>query len=341
MNELIRHIEFLLVTNDCVVIPGLGAILAHALPARYSDGSSCVLPPSRVFSFNASLAHNDGLLVGSISRSKSVSFEAARDYVAGEVETMRRKLASDGSLSLGLVGSLTLTPEGNLSFCTYQSSLLSPSCFWLPAVSLTPVAELARRQEQLRLAEAKIRSNHSLSSYVLRVSRVAASIALLVALAFVLATPVKVEQAQYASLGIENFTPHTPDHTEVSALRVPDNSSSVVSLRLRAYDDASEQVDTAARAAYVRDRHTVVTPRSYGAPHFDSRDPYCLIVASLVSDDDANLFIRNSKYPHQLGILAKDGRYRVYAATGLTEDQAREAATEIAGHFSGYWVCQR
>ena len=35
MIELARHIEILLLENDCVIIPDFGVFIAHYQPARY------------------------------------------------------------------------------------------------------------------------------------------------------------------------------------------------------------------------------------------------------------------------------------------------------------------
>ncbi|MQO83477.1 SPOR domain-containing protein, partial [Prevotella copri] len=37
MNRLERHIEILLLSNDCVIVPGFGGFMAHHVDARY-DG---------------------------------------------------------------------------------------------------------------------------------------------------------------------------------------------------------------------------------------------------------------------------------------------------------------
>ncbi|MDE6369013.1 MAG: hypothetical protein K2K94_07230, partial [Muribaculaceae bacterium] len=338
MNEIIRHIEFLLVTNDCVVIPGLGAVLAHSLPARYDQARTFLMPPSRTFSFNVSLTHNDGLLVSSVARSKSISFEAARNFVAGEVEAMKRKLSADGVLPLGEVGLLKMSDGSVLSFEPGRVSSLSPQYMWLPELELCPVTDLARRRSQAADSSQTERRATPVN-YLYRAVRVAASFAILLALGFVLTTPIKFDKAQYASLGIENFT---PAHNQASAqsssslMRRPGESTGVVKLYLRSYDDASEIADTAAHAAYIREHiaksasaESNIQPDNESALRFDANDRYYLIVASLPSEADADDYIAHSNN-QQLGILAKDGRYRVYAATGANLREAQSAAETLA-----------
>lgn len=341
MNEIVRHIEFLLVTHDCVVIPGLGAVLAHNMPARHDVGSDMVLPPARTFSFNINLTHNDGLLVSSVARAKSVSFESARSIVLGEVEAMRRSLEYDGSLSLGLAGRLVYD-DGTLSFEPSSSAALSYEYMWLPSLQLTAVCDLTKQ----RAAAAAVRPRRMVD-YVTHVARVAASLAVLVVLGFVLSTPIKVENAQYASLGIENFRPAKTETPENESLfQLPGRSTSPIKLCLRSHDDACEIVDTAAHAEYIRQRAAAknaikATPvASEVALRFNPSDSYYLIVASLTNQKDADEFIAKSKN-HQLGILVKDGRYRIYAATGASSREAQSAAALLAERYPSAWVCRK
>ena len=348
MNEIIRHIEYLLVTHDCVVIPGLGAVLAHCLPARYDKSSEMMLPPSRTFSFNITLNHNDGLLVSSVARSKELSFEAARSLVAGEVEAMRRELDRCGVLSLGLAGRL-VSSEGTLSFEPSTAAALSPDYMWLPSIPMVEITTLAKQRAAASALNQSKRKPRGIVDYVSYAARIAASLVVLIALGFVLSTPIEVENAQYASLGIENFQ-SAPDstHKESPLLKMPGHSTSAVTLYLRMHDDACEVVDTAAHAEYVRMHKAdlltecVTTEQDVvsSSVRFNPEDNYYLVVASLVNEADADEFIANSKNK-QLGILAKDGRYRIYAATGVTYREALSAADLLADSYSSAWVCHK
>ena len=42
MIELARHIEILLLENDCVIVPELGGFIAHYQPAYYAISLLCV-----------------------------------------------------------------------------------------------------------------------------------------------------------------------------------------------------------------------------------------------------------------------------------------------------------
>ena len=63
MIELSRHIEMLLLENDCVVVPDFGGFIAHYQPARYVEEEGIFLPPLRTVGFNPQLTMNDGMLM--------------------------------------------------------------------------------------------------------------------------------------------------------------------------------------------------------------------------------------------------------------------------------------
>ena len=65
MKELARHIEVLLLDNDCVIVPGLGGFVTHHISARRVESESRFLPPYRTLGFSPKMVLNDGLLVQS------------------------------------------------------------------------------------------------------------------------------------------------------------------------------------------------------------------------------------------------------------------------------------
>ena len=344
MNEIIRHLEYLLVANDCVVIPGLGAVIAYTVSAKVGEDGCYITAPGRTFSFNSMLTHNDGMLTASLARARAISFDVARSVIANGVEQMRRELAAKGRLSLGCVGALVMTDD-ILSFEPGRSNVLSPVTMWLPQIKLRQLGDIAREREAI--AEASNRKKGRILTYAARIGRVAASLALLLALGAILSTPIKVENAQYASLGIENFRPvDKPEASKASLIRRPGEASSPLVLVVNRFDDAVEIADTAAHNEYIRERRTALpivsatADREPSALRFDENDRYCLIVASLPNEAEAQKYIEQSR-DARLGVLAKDGRYRIYAATGETLHQAHNTANELSERYPGVWVCRK
>ena len=67
-----------------------------------------------------------------------------------------------------------------------------------------------------------------------------------------------------------------------------------------------------------------------------------MVVASLASELEARKFVENSK-DSSLGILEKDGRYRVYAAQGasVADVNALAAANGVSSRYPSAWVCRK
>ena len=63
MIELAKHIEVLLLENDCVIVPGLGGFIAHNRPAMWRTDSGEFFPPLRSIGFNPQLIMNDGVVI--------------------------------------------------------------------------------------------------------------------------------------------------------------------------------------------------------------------------------------------------------------------------------------
>lgn len=351
MDEIVRHIEYLLVGNDCVIVPGLGAILAHCISARYDESDNGFVPPSRTFTFNPGLDHDDGMLVSSIARAKGVSYDSARRIVAVGVEAMKRRLSSTGTLALGLAGALHLGGDGGMSFVPSAASVLSPSVMWLPEFHMSLVTDLVKQRDEESRSVPSAQGGR-VRTYALRFARVAAMLVLLVSLGFVLTTPIEIENAQFASFAVEELRPHKVSNDgETALLRRPGESSSALVLVIGRHADAVETVDTAAHNEYVRSRDRMMMAKAGSQSsveadvatdeiRFDESDAYCLVVASLTSAADADEYVAKSKN-HKLGILAKDGRYRVYAATGATSRQAQAAAKKLADSYPEAWVCRK
>ena len=85
MIELERHIEILLLRNDCVIVPGLGGFIASHIPATYDERDCLFLPPQRTLGFNPKLNINDSLLVQSYTEAYDISYPDAQNRISGEV----------------------------------------------------------------------------------------------------------------------------------------------------------------------------------------------------------------------------------------------------------------
>jgi hypothetical protein len=349
MNTTIRHIEYLVSTQSCVVIPGLGAILAHKQSAQISADAMSIIPPHRVYTFNGSLTQTDGLVERSIARSLDVTYERAAAIVASDVDTMRHQLAADHSVSLGRVGTLEQDAEGNVQFNAFSADALTPAANWLQPLNLSNAASAIGEKSE----SSEIEGVRRLSP-ITRFVRVASAAVVLAFIGFASSTPITIEDANYASVALPDVK--VPTHqsqfvpsTATPQLDIIDNGAAF-----------AEPVDTAARTAYQRmqkraDAAEVAAPiavaQATPAPQkvqavarMNDGDAYCIIVASVNNTDEANTYIAEAKqkYNEDCALLNIDGRYRIYIATAPSAAAAHTAiANGVAKRHPGAWVCAR
>lgn len=328
MNRVIRHIEHLLIAHDCVIVPGVGAILAHTLPARL-DESGAMVSPERVFTFNPALNHNDGTIAASIARAEGISYEAASVYLDSEVAEMRRCLDADSRLKLGRIGTLLRNADGSMRFVPASAAMLSPATMWLPKVNLAAFAAVEAEEER---SFARVAAKAKRPGIFSKVARMAAAIALLVAVGLTLMTPVKMENPQYASLGFDRLR---AEEQASSLIGTPGQATAPVVLVIERRADAETLVDTAAYAS-MREEARMRNRRPAAAAR------YCLVVASLASESEARKFMDGCN-DNTLGVFAKDGRYRVFAAEGNSPEEVVVAAAGngASERYPQSWVCRR
>lgn len=134
--RLARHIEILLLGNDCVIVPDLGGFVAHHISARYDEEEGIFLPPLRTLGFNPQLLMNDSLLAQSYAEAYDLSYPEALDAIEEEVNELKYTLDNEGSYELNDLGRLFTNTEGRLSFEPFESGILTPSFYALSSFDM-------------------------------------------------------------------------------------------------------------------------------------------------------------------------------------------------------------
>ena len=124
-------IKDLLYRNDCVIIPGFGAILSQRISAQIIEETNTFLPPNKELSFNARLERNDGLLVNYYSNSNNVSYNEALQTIEEFVKSLISQLNDSNKINFEGIGvfkfneekNITFTPDANSNFLTYSFGL--------------------------------------------------------------------------------------------------------------------------------------------------------------------------------------------------------------------------
>ena len=139
--ELERHIEILLLSNDCVIVPDLGGFMAHHIDACYDESDNLFLPPQRTLGFNPQLKINDSLLAQSYVEAYDISYPEALRRIEDEVSELKMHLKNEGSYELNDIGVLTLNEDGNYVFTPCEAGILTPSLYGLSSFELQKVSK--------------------------------------------------------------------------------------------------------------------------------------------------------------------------------------------------------
>ncbi len=137
--ELERHIEILLLSNDCVIVPGLGGFMTNHVDARYDNDDRMFLPPLRTLGFNPKLTLNDSLLAQSYIEAYDISYPEAIHRIEDEVNELRQHLENNGSYELNDIGTLFLNDDGNMEFKPCEAGILTPSLYALSSFEIEKV----------------------------------------------------------------------------------------------------------------------------------------------------------------------------------------------------------
>ena len=151
VKQLERHIEILLLSNDCVMVPGLGGFMTHHVCSTYSENDHQMFPPLRTLGFNPKLKANDNLLAQSYVEAFDISYPEAMQRIEDEVGELRERLNNDGKYVLNDIGTLTVNDEGNIEFTPIKAGLLTPELYALDSVSVKMLSELP----SMKVANAK------------------------------------------------------------------------------------------------------------------------------------------------------------------------------------------
>lgn len=302
-----------------MIVPGLGAFIAQYQSASISDDGNMLLPPSRMLVFNGALTHNDGLLVSSVMRRERVHYDEAVSIVKQSVSSLKCQLDMDGEVSLATVGFLRKkTGEDAVEFIPSNDISMNPE--FMNLVSL-PIKPLVQNESVIAEGIKRYSAVTVVLSPVRNIFKVAASIAVLIALSLCLTTPISVKDVSLASMsGTSAAT------VQDSQRQLPDKNDGKISLVRLPHDYGTELVDTASHNAYRR----------------SVSDNFFVIVASLPDEATAAKYL-STKQDENLRILKSDGRYRIYAASASTKQEAISIASSetFLMKYQNAWVYRK
>lgn len=209
MIELSKHIESLLLDNDCVIVPELGGFIAHYQSAYYVEEERIFIPPTRKVGFNPQLTMNDGLLAQSFMQVYHLDYSDAMNRISEKVDFLKGALYKGEVVELHGIGALHYNIYDEYEFHSTESGLLSPSLYGLDAFAMSPLSNELPFEDQGIEHEPILQPVKQKKEFRLDPTRWlgnAIAVAAAVILFFVLSIPVEntyIDKGSYASLGTD------------------------------------------------------------------------------------------------------------------------------------------
>lgn len=368
MKELARHIEVLLLENDCVIVPGLGGFIAHNKAAEFKDSANVFCPPVRTIGFNPQLIINDGLLAQSYMQAYDTDFPDASRKIESVVSQIKDSLYKNGQAELENIGTLYYTMAGVYGFEPYQNAFFSPSLYGLGSFSISPLSELKPVKETTVEPRIMIETVSSCEEdrkekakqrhIIKRMAEHAVGIAAAVILFFVLSVPVEntyLDNSSYASLGAEtmldairskSMATASLETTDIKQNNATNRRNNVNTLRPVAVksvkvEKAEPEVSKEIKASPAVVKKETVKTETVKAETKSTKEVQksntvqnkglFVIVASLQTMQDAEKELAKFKKQgyNEATILASDNRYRIALYRFTDKSKAYEKINEL------------
>ena len=361
MIQLQRHIEILLLSHDCVIIPGFGGFIAHHVDAHYDEGDRLWLPPYRTLGFNPQLTLNDSLLVQSYVEAYDMSYPDALRQIESEVEELKGILHSEGEYVMDGVGTLSVNIEGNIEFEPCEAGILSPEVYGLsdfsfkrlkdakPLIEVTSTVSKAKvetveQDEEQYPALLDFTTDEDTEeesrAVVIKMSwvRNAVAIAAAVACFFLLATPI-------ANSNLGNKTMSQLQGNIIYKL-MPKDSNMTPAQPVSEAEEISEAKEEIKEKVVTPKDASVASNNDVKAAEVKAvevkKDTYCIVLASQVKRSNAEEFVSQLKKRGitDARIYVENNTLRVICGGYNNEADAYSHLNKIASDidFSDAWV---
>lgn len=311
MISMIEHIEYLMLSNDCVVVPGFGAFIAQYTSSNNCAQNSTFTSPKRSISFNASINHNDGLLANSIAKKASIPYAEALKQIEKSTTICRQALSDGSEVPFGRLGFFISNAEGHIEFIPFHHELANDDFFGLQSFSFPTLAE---RNAQVATEETV---SETYSEPEINIGRrnwfshkavqIAASIVMLVCLTFALSTPIIVDKPTHQLATLNVPTPTMPKHKVVK--------TEGISLQ-KQVEAGSEKKEA------------------------NSNGRYAIIICSLKKQSQVAQYFQENKDINPANVIKKNGYYMIYFNRGDNYQELVKEAKQMPKPYTEFWITQ-
>ena len=311
MISMIEHIEYLMLSNDCVVVPGFGAFIAQYTSSNNCAQNSTFTSPKRSISFNASINHNDGLLANSIAKKALIPYAEALKQIEKSTTICRQALSDGSEVPFGRLGFFISNAEGHIEFIPFHHEYANDEFFGLQSFSFPTLAERnaqAATEETVSETYSEPEINIGRRNWFShKAVQIAASIVMLVCLTFALSTPIIVDKPTHQLATLNVPTPTMPKHKVVKAEEISQQKQ---------VEAASEKKEA------------------------NPNGRYAIIICSLKKQSQVAQYFQENKDINPANVIKKNGYYMIYFNRGDNYQELVKEAKQMPKPYTEFWITQ-
>jgi len=342
MIHLAKHIELLLLDNDCVIIPRLGGFVAHYTSASIEDKEHIVIPPYRTIGFNPQLKINDGVLAESYMNLYGINFYEANKRMNSEIDELLSIIHEEGKYKFVNIGELHFNIYGIYEFKPYDNKLTSPDLYGLDILSIKELSGQVEEsatpsvQSTLHSSTDKNEEEEDRDTYIIRLNRTfvrsAIAVAAMILLLFTFSTPIKNN-----NILSDNQAKIVPDEI-LNQLK----SKSILTRLVSDETKPSAPLKTASLKKPILKNENHIKEQKTQERQIQDKDLYQLIIASSISKKQARLLAKDLKEKGYDGaqVLTSGKMVRVSIAQCNDEHQAQNMLNKLTKktEYKNMWV---
>lgn len=300
-------------------MPGIGAFLAHRVPAYYNAAEKVFMPPHRELGFNPQVTMDDALLLSEYMNDGLLSFEEAERCLRNDIDSLRSRLSDNGVVCFGELGTFEMDIEGKISFTPNENSIDDPQNYGFEPLLIAPLKELKKKDIVIKRS--------SIGKYV---SAIAAAIIII----FVLVPFGNSIYDDSKLMSVAGFAP-VDNAPKTVVTPVAETICEIAPVE----ETVTEHIFTT--PANVEQVSTAVVPQEVEpAVVQEVSKQYSIIVASTPSSKNAQLAITelSRKMQADYKVVEGDKRFRIAIESYSSEEEANIALERIQTTFSDAWV---
>ena len=331
MENLVKYTTRLVAQHNCVIIPGLGAFLAHNIPASYNVEGAIFMPPHRALGFNPQVTVDDALLVSEYIYAQHLSYEEASKRLHEDIHSLRRVLSTKGTVCFGELGTFSVNVSGKISFEQSSNGIDDPYNFGFEPLVIQQLKDIEKKEIVIKRSTFK------------RYAAMAAAIILM----FFFVSPVgdsAYEPSMMASILPNSSTPKAAISTENAStgnrceiLPVEDTVTENI---ITEEFTPSEPAENLAEKEIIEPVATATEATEAIVAEPATSKQFYIIVASTPNEQKAQLAIEelSRKLEAPYTVVQGNGRHRIAYGTYNSNNEAADALSQVKSIFPDAWI---